>query len=183
MSHPVPSLPEQSEHEILIPLAPYPDSQKKDWLSAEPRDVVEAGSYQPEAGTSDEPCDLVAAGMSYDKTDDISVTSRSADHCVVQRDGHDINERGPGQGRIPPSNIAIATRVSRGKSAEGVVEMSVDVSPSGTPIGNREQTPDPYGRTSTTARPRRSAFLSWSAKSTESVRPIPNATHTIVPAT
>eukprot|EP00959_Pyramimonas_sp_CCMP1952_P209114 4374273-Pyramimonas_sp.AAC.1 len=31
MSHPVPSLPEQSEREILIPLASYPDAQRKDW--------------------------------------------------------------------------------------------------------------------------------------------------------
>eukprot|EP00959_Pyramimonas_sp_CCMP1952_P196529 4109019-Pyramimonas_sp.AAC.1 len=111
----------------------------------------------------------------------MSVTSRSADHCVVHHDGHDINESGPGQGRIPSSNVAI--RVSRGRSTERVVEMSVDVSPSGIPIGNREQTPDPRGRNSATARPRRSAFSSRSAKSTESISPIPNATHTIVPAT
>eukprot|EP00959_Pyramimonas_sp_CCMP1952_P059505 1242896-Pyramimonas_sp.AAC.1 len=60
MSHPVPSLPEQSEHEISIPLSSYPDYQRN-WLSAESRDIVEAGSYQPEAWTSDEPRDTVAA--------------------------------------------------------------------------------------------------------------------------
>eukprot|EP00959_Pyramimonas_sp_CCMP1952_P326813 6841194-Pyramimonas_sp.AAC.1 len=119
--------------------------------------------------------------MSCDKTDDVSVVSRSAGQYVVQHDGYDINESGPSQGRIHPSNSAI--RASRGRSSEGVVEMSVDVSPSGSPIGNREQTPDPYGRKGITARPRRSAFSSCSAKSTASISPIPNATHTIAPAT
>eukprot|EP00959_Pyramimonas_sp_CCMP1952_P309793 6482666-Pyramimonas_sp.AAC.1 len=61
--------------------------------------------------------------MSCDKTDDVSVASRSAGQFVVQHDGHDINESGPDQGRIPPSNIA--TRASRGRSTEGVVEMSI----------------------------------------------------------
>eukprot|EP00959_Pyramimonas_sp_CCMP1952_P264723 5535163-Pyramimonas_sp.AAC.1 len=78
--------------------------------------------------------------MSCDKTDDVSVVSRNADQYVVQHDGHDTNESGPGQDLIPP--FSIATRVSRGRSTEGVVEMSVDISPSGSPIGNREQTPD-----------------------------------------
>eukprot|EP00959_Pyramimonas_sp_CCMP1952_P142879 2991040-Pyramimonas_sp.AAC.1 len=61
MSHPVPSPAEQSEHEILVPLSSYPDSLRKDWLSADCRDIVEEGSYQPETWTSDEPCDSVAA--------------------------------------------------------------------------------------------------------------------------
>eukprot|EP00959_Pyramimonas_sp_CCMP1952_P224833 4701312-Pyramimonas_sp.AAC.1 len=61
--------------------------------------------------------------------------------------------------------------------------MSVDTSPSGSPIGNREQNPGPYGRKGITARPRRSAFSSWGAKPTESISPIPNATHAIAPAT
>eukprot|EP00959_Pyramimonas_sp_CCMP1952_P201401 4211768-Pyramimonas_sp.AAC.1 len=73
MSHPVSSLPEQSEHETLILLASYPGSQRKDWLSAETRDLVDAGSSHPKARISDEPLDLVAAGMSCDKTDDVSV--------------------------------------------------------------------------------------------------------------
>eukprot|EP00959_Pyramimonas_sp_CCMP1952_P325922 6822083-Pyramimonas_sp.AAC.1 len=77
--------------------------------------------------------------MSCDKTDDVSVVSRSADQCVAQHDGHDIDESGPGQGRIPPSSVA--TRASRGRSTEGAVEMSVDVSPSGSPIGNRDRKP------------------------------------------
>eukprot|EP00959_Pyramimonas_sp_CCMP1952_P332111 6954141-Pyramimonas_sp.AAC.1 len=129
MSHLVPSLPDQSEHEIFIPLTSNPHSQRKDWLSAECRDIVEAGSDQPEAGTSDEPHDLVAAGMSYDKTDAMSVTSRSADHYVVQHDGHDPQESGPGQGRLLSSNAA--TRVSRGRRTEEAVETSEDGFPSG----------------------------------------------------
>eukprot|EP00959_Pyramimonas_sp_CCMP1952_P032001 671488-Pyramimonas_sp.AAC.1 len=52
----------------------------------------------------------------------------------------DMTSMRAGQGRIPPSYFA--TRASRGRSTEGVVEMSVDVSPSGIPIGNREQAPD-----------------------------------------
>eukprot|EP00959_Pyramimonas_sp_CCMP1952_P289329 6051384-Pyramimonas_sp.AAC.1 len=36
MSHPAPSLPEQREHEILIPLSSYPDSQRKDSATAPP---------------------------------------------------------------------------------------------------------------------------------------------------
>eukprot|EP00959_Pyramimonas_sp_CCMP1952_P349973 7332700-Pyramimonas_sp.AAC.1 len=35
MSHPVSSTTEHSQHETLIPLASYPDSQRKYWLSAE----------------------------------------------------------------------------------------------------------------------------------------------------
>eukprot|EP00959_Pyramimonas_sp_CCMP1952_P090427 1892865-Pyramimonas_sp.AAC.1 len=100
MSHPVPS----------------PTEQRKDWLSAESSDIVEAGSYQPEAWSSDEPRDSLAAGMSYDKTYEMSVTSRNAEQQVVQHDGHDLQESGPGQGRLPSSSIA--TRVSRGRSSE-----------------------------------------------------------------
>eukprot|EP00959_Pyramimonas_sp_CCMP1952_P281808 5890256-Pyramimonas_sp.AAC.1 len=74
----------------------------------------------------------------------MSVTSRNAEQQVVQRDGHDLQECGPGQGRPPSSSIA--TRVSRGGSSEEVVEMTEDGSPSRAPIGNREQTPDPHGR-------------------------------------
>eukprot|EP00959_Pyramimonas_sp_CCMP1952_P177516 3710883-Pyramimonas_sp.AAC.1 len=60
MSRPVPSTTEQSEHETLIPLSYYPDSQRKDWLSAESRDIADKGLYQSGAWSSDEPCDLVA---------------------------------------------------------------------------------------------------------------------------
>eukprot|EP00959_Pyramimonas_sp_CCMP1952_P393301 8240780-Pyramimonas_sp.AAC.1 len=49
MSPPVSSTTEQSKHETLIPLSSYPDSQRKDWLSAETRDQA-------------------ATGMSYDET-------------------------------------------------------------------------------------------------------------------
>eukprot|EP00959_Pyramimonas_sp_CCMP1952_P394227 8260391-Pyramimonas_sp.AAC.1 len=132
MSHAVPSLAEQSEQEILIPVSSYPDSQRKDWLSAESRDIVGAGLYQPEAWSSDDPRDSVAAGMSYDKTDEMSVTSRSAEQHVVQHDGRDPQESGPGQGRLPSSSAAF--RVSRGRSTEEAVETSEDGSPSGVPI-------------------------------------------------
>eukprot|EP00959_Pyramimonas_sp_CCMP1952_P042332 885394-Pyramimonas_sp.AAC.1 len=60
--------------------------------------------------------------------------------------------------------------------------MSVDVSPAGAPICDREQTLDPYGRDGETSRPRRSAFSSWSAKSTESISSIPNTPHAIATA-
>eukprot|EP00959_Pyramimonas_sp_CCMP1952_P365252 7649096-Pyramimonas_sp.AAC.1 len=50
MSLPESSTTEQREHEPLIPLSSYPDSQRKDWLSAEARDQV-------------------ATGMSHDETD------------------------------------------------------------------------------------------------------------------
>eukprot|EP00959_Pyramimonas_sp_CCMP1952_P182848 3823590-Pyramimonas_sp.AAC.1 len=118
--------------------------------------------------------------MSYDKTDDMSVTSRNAEQQVVQHDGHDAQESGPEQGRPPSSSIAI--RVSRGRSNEEVVEMSEDGSPSGVPTGNREQTPDPHGRNGATARSRRGAFSSLIAESSESISPIPIAAHTFVPA-
>eukprot|EP00959_Pyramimonas_sp_CCMP1952_P332112 6954142-Pyramimonas_sp.AAC.1 len=42
MSHPAPSLPEQSEHGILIPLSSYPDSQRKDWEAGGLRAKVDA---------------------------------------------------------------------------------------------------------------------------------------------
>eukprot|EP00959_Pyramimonas_sp_CCMP1952_P385598 8080877-Pyramimonas_sp.AAC.1 len=70
--------------------------------------------------------------MSYDKTDVASNVSRSADGRVAQHDGYDANKGGPIQDRAPPSYIA--TRVTRGRSTEGVAEMSVDVSPAGVPI-------------------------------------------------
>eukprot|EP00959_Pyramimonas_sp_CCMP1952_P287170 6005606-Pyramimonas_sp.AAC.1 len=108
----------------------------------------------------------------------MSVTSRSAEQHIVQHDGHDPQESGPGQGRLPSSSTA--TRVSRGRNTED--EMSEDGSPSGVPIGNREHTPDPHGRNGTTARSRRGAFSSLFAESTESISPIPIATHTFVPA-
>eukprot|EP00959_Pyramimonas_sp_CCMP1952_P114878 2401659-Pyramimonas_sp.AAC.1 len=79
MSHPVPSLPDQSEHEILIPLSSYPESQRKDWLSAEARDSVDAGPSSTEEDSSAVPRDSVAAGKSYDKTDIVSNVSRGAD--------------------------------------------------------------------------------------------------------
>eukprot|EP00959_Pyramimonas_sp_CCMP1952_P059784 1248825-Pyramimonas_sp.AAC.1 len=60
MSHPAPSTTEQSEHETLIPLSSHPNSQRKDWLSAETRDIVAAGLSQPGDWFSDEPRDLVA---------------------------------------------------------------------------------------------------------------------------
>eukprot|EP00959_Pyramimonas_sp_CCMP1952_P176386 3685911-Pyramimonas_sp.AAC.1 len=110
--------------------------------------------------------------MSYDKTDVVSIASRGADGRVVQHDGYDMTKKGPIQDGIPPSYID--TRETRGRSTEGVAEMSVDVSPAGVSIGNREQTPDPYGRDGVTARTRRSAFSFWSAKPTESISPIPN---------
>eukprot|EP00959_Pyramimonas_sp_CCMP1952_P386593 8102152-Pyramimonas_sp.AAC.1 len=110
----------------------------------------------------------------------MSVTSRNVEQQVVQHDGHDLQESGPGQGRLPSSSAA--TRVSRGTSCEEVVEMSEDGSPSGVPIGNREQTPDPHGRDGTTAISRRGAFSSLIAESTESISPIPIAAHTFVPA-
>eukprot|EP00959_Pyramimonas_sp_CCMP1952_P253946 5305308-Pyramimonas_sp.AAC.1 len=102
--------------------------------------------------------------MSYDKTDVVSNVSRSAEGCVVQHDGYDVIKSGPIQDRTPPSYIA--TRETRGRNTGGVAEMSVDVSSAGVPIGNREQTPDPCGRDGVTARTRRSALSSWSAKST-----------------
>eukprot|EP00959_Pyramimonas_sp_CCMP1952_P043390 907452-Pyramimonas_sp.AAC.1 len=49
-----------SEREILIPLSSYPDSQRKDLLSAEARDIV-------------------ATGLSYDETDEMPVASRNAE--------------------------------------------------------------------------------------------------------
>eukprot|EP00959_Pyramimonas_sp_CCMP1952_P450529 9433404-Pyramimonas_sp.AAC.1 len=110
----------------------------------------------------------------------MSVASRNADQHVVQHDGHDPQESGTGRGRLPSSSTA--TRVSRGRGSEEVVEMSEDGSPSGVPIGNREQTPDPHGRNGTTARSRRGAFSSLIAESTEPISPIPIAANTFVPA-
>eukprot|EP00959_Pyramimonas_sp_CCMP1952_P115918 2423315-Pyramimonas_sp.AAC.1 len=50
MPRPKPSLAEHVAHDIsvgdqetIVPLASYPDSQRKDWLSAEPRDQVARG--------------------------------------------------------------------------------------------------------------------------------------------
>eukprot|EP00959_Pyramimonas_sp_CCMP1952_P103197 2158360-Pyramimonas_sp.AAC.1 len=60
--------------------------------------------------------------------------------------------------------------------------MSVDISPAGVPIGNREQTPDPCGRDGVAARTGRSALSFWSSKSTESISPSPTATHAIATA-
>eukprot|EP00959_Pyramimonas_sp_CCMP1952_P258389 5401068-Pyramimonas_sp.AAC.1 len=62
----------------------------------------------------------------------MSVTSQNAEQQVVQQDGHDLQESGPGQGRLPSSSIA--SRVPRGRSSEEVVEMSEDGSPSGVPM-------------------------------------------------
>eukprot|EP00959_Pyramimonas_sp_CCMP1952_P435688 9123685-Pyramimonas_sp.AAC.1 len=144
MSHPVHALPEQNEHEILIPLSSYPDSQRKDGLSAETRDSVDAGPLDTKEDLPVVLRDSVAAGESYDKTNIVPNISRSADGRVVQHDGHDADRDGPIQDQIPPSYIA--TRVVRGRSIEGITEMSADVSPEGAPIGDREQTPDPHGR-------------------------------------
>eukprot|EP00959_Pyramimonas_sp_CCMP1952_P433200 9071488-Pyramimonas_sp.AAC.1 len=63
MSHPMPSTTKRSKHETLIPLASYPDSQRKHWLSAEARDQV-------------------AIGMSYDETAELPVILHD-----VHRDG------------------------------------------------------------------------------------------------
>eukprot|EP00959_Pyramimonas_sp_CCMP1952_P140891 2948866-Pyramimonas_sp.AAC.1 len=65
MSHPASALPEQSEHEILIPLSSYPDSQREDWLSAETRDTVDAGPLDTKEDLSVAPRNSVAAGESY----------------------------------------------------------------------------------------------------------------------
>eukprot|EP00959_Pyramimonas_sp_CCMP1952_P467122 9491080-Pyramimonas_sp.AAC.1 len=113
MSHPVPSSTEQSEHETLIRLSFYPDSQRKDWLSNGTRDIV-------------------ATGMSYDETDKMSIASRNAEQKFVQRDGHELQEIGPGQGRLPSSSIA--SRVSQGRSSGEVVGLSEDDYPSRVPI-------------------------------------------------
>eukprot|EP00959_Pyramimonas_sp_CCMP1952_P259124 5417254-Pyramimonas_sp.AAC.1 len=60
-------------------LSSYPASQRKDWPSADSRDIVDAGLNQPGNWSSDEPRDLVATGMSYDETDEMPVTSRNAE--------------------------------------------------------------------------------------------------------
>eukprot|EP00959_Pyramimonas_sp_CCMP1952_P238832 4991086-Pyramimonas_sp.AAC.1 len=54
---------------------------------------------------------LVAAGMSCDKADVVSIVSRSADGRVVQQDGSDMINSGPIQDRVPP--FYIATRATR----------------------------------------------------------------------
>eukprot|EP00959_Pyramimonas_sp_CCMP1952_P406694 8524033-Pyramimonas_sp.AAC.1 len=43
MPRPKPSTTERIDHETLVPLTSYPDSQRKDWLSAEARDQVARG--------------------------------------------------------------------------------------------------------------------------------------------
>eukprot|EP00959_Pyramimonas_sp_CCMP1952_P373767 7827738-Pyramimonas_sp.AAC.1 len=65
MAHPASALPVQSNHEILIPVSSYPDSQRKEWLSAETRDSVDAGPLDTKENLSVVPRDLVAAGESY----------------------------------------------------------------------------------------------------------------------
>eukprot|EP00959_Pyramimonas_sp_CCMP1952_P438746 9185673-Pyramimonas_sp.AAC.1 len=64
---------------MLIPLSSYPGSQRKDWLSAETRDSVDAGPLDAREDLSAAPRGSVAAGKSYDKTDIVSTISRSAD--------------------------------------------------------------------------------------------------------
>eukprot|EP00959_Pyramimonas_sp_CCMP1952_P273597 5718676-Pyramimonas_sp.AAC.1 len=59
--------------------------------------------------------------------------------------------------------------------------MSEEASPSGVPMGNREQTPDPHGRNGVTARSRRGAFSFLIAESSDPISPIPIAAHTFVP--
>eukprot|EP00959_Pyramimonas_sp_CCMP1952_P301587 6309831-Pyramimonas_sp.AAC.1 len=60
MSHSAPFTTEQSEHETLIPLSSYPDSQRKDWFAAEGRGIVVTGLSQPGGWLSAEPRDIVA---------------------------------------------------------------------------------------------------------------------------
>eukprot|EP00959_Pyramimonas_sp_CCMP1952_P208824 4367894-Pyramimonas_sp.AAC.1 len=106
MSHLASALPEQSEHEILFPLSSYPDSQRKDWLSTETRDSVDAGPSDTKGNLQVVPRDSVAAGECYDKTNIVPNISRSADWRVEQHDGHETDTIGPIQDRIPPSTIA-----------------------------------------------------------------------------
>eukprot|EP00959_Pyramimonas_sp_CCMP1952_P199996 4183258-Pyramimonas_sp.AAC.1 len=61
MSHPASALPEQSEHEISLPLSSYPDSPRKDRLSAETRDSVDAGPPDTRGNLQVVPRDSVAA--------------------------------------------------------------------------------------------------------------------------
>eukprot|EP00959_Pyramimonas_sp_CCMP1952_P373103 7813766-Pyramimonas_sp.AAC.1 len=97
MSHPVSSTTEQSQHETLIPLASYPDSQRKGWLSAETRDQV-------------------ATGMKYDETAELPVGSQ-----VASRDGQEHQDSGPGKGRLLSSSNT--TRISRGRGKGEVIDL------------------------------------------------------------
>eukprot|EP00959_Pyramimonas_sp_CCMP1952_P278726 5827765-Pyramimonas_sp.AAC.1 len=106
MSHLASALPEQSKHEISCPLSSYPDYQRKDWLSAETRDSVDAGPSYTKGDIQVVPRDSVAAGERYDKTNIVSNISRSAEWRVEQNEGHETDTIGLVQDRIPPSTIA-----------------------------------------------------------------------------
>eukprot|EP00959_Pyramimonas_sp_CCMP1952_P128984 2697304-Pyramimonas_sp.AAC.1 len=67
-------------------MSSYPDSQRKDWLSAETRDQV-------------------ATGMSYNETAELPARDELVSQ-VVQHDGQESQDGGPGRGRPPSFSIA-----------------------------------------------------------------------------
>eukprot|EP00959_Pyramimonas_sp_CCMP1952_P382732 8019799-Pyramimonas_sp.AAC.1 len=83
MPCPKTSTTERIDHETLVPLTSYPDSQGKDWLSAEARDQV-------------------ARGLSYDEKAELPAILHH-----VHQDGQDQQDSGPGEGRsLPSSNLS-----------------------------------------------------------------------------
>eukprot|EP00959_Pyramimonas_sp_CCMP1952_P036695 767776-Pyramimonas_sp.AAC.1 len=73
--------------------------------------------------------------MSYDETAELPVGSQ-----VVQHDGQEPQDGGPGRGRLP--SFSIATRVSRGRSRGAVIDCQEMIFPleSRSVIVNRPET-------------------------------------------